>query len=332
MDTIYLVIGLIILIVVFIDILWTTLWVDGAAGPLSSRLTKLSWKSFRIMSRDNSKFLSLAGPIILALTLLMWILFIWIGWTLFFAGDETALIDTQNRGTISWTDRIYFTGFTLFTLGIGDFVPKEGFWQVATTIATGSGMLFVTFGVTYVLSVIGAVTQKRAFAENITGLAKNGRLIVEQSWNGTDCHDIDLFLKDQANQLTTLTQQHKAYPILHYFHNEHVGEASSVAVAIFDDALTIFAFGLPKQYQPNRVWLNEARTSVQSYIGTLHSAFVNPADSLPPIPNLSYLRSSGLPVVSDKEFEQSMSELVERRKQLLGMVEADARRWKEVKK
>ncbi|WP_042225169.1 potassium channel family protein [Oceanobacillus manasiensis] len=330
MNTIYLIIGAIILIVTFVDIFWTALWVDGASGPLSKTFTQICWRALRLISRNNSKLLSLSGPLILLSTLLMWVLLIWCGWTLFFAADGTAFIDTENRGPISWTDRIYFTVFTLFTLGIGDFVPKEGFWQFATSIATGSGMLFVTFGVSYVLSVVGAVTQKRSFADNITGLAKNGETIIKQGWNGTDFRDIDLFLKDHASQLSTLTQQHKAYPILHYFHSENDDQASSVAVAIFDEALTLYTFGVPKQYQPNKVWIKEARSSVQSYLGTLNAAFINPSDNVPPSPDLNTLRSVDLPTVTDEEFESGLAQLKDRRKKLLGMVEADARSWPNV--
>ncbi|MGP4066400.1 ion channel [Oceanobacillus sp. M65] len=327
MNTIFLIIGTIILIVTFIDIFWTALWVDGAAGPLSKTLTTICWKGLHIISGEKSKLLSLSGPLILTMTLLMWVLLIWTGWTLFFAAEEASLIDTQNRGPISWSDRIYFTGFTLFTLGIGDFIPKEGFWQIATSIATGSGMLFVTFGVSYVLSVVGAVTQKRSFADSVTGQAENAETLVIQGWNGTDFHNIDLFLKEHASQLTTLTQQHKAYPILHYFHSEKDEQASSVAVAIFDEALTLYTFGVPKQYQPNKVWIKEARSSVQSYLGTLHAAFINPADNVPPSPDINMLRAENLPTVTDEEFQSCLAQLKNRRKKLRGMVQADARSW-----
>ncbi|WP_407269661.1 ion channel [Radiobacillus sp. PE A8.2] len=257
---------------------------------------------------------------------------IWAGWTLFFAGDETSLIDTQNRGPISWSDKIYFTAFTLFTLGIGDFIPKDGFWQIATSVASGSGMLFITFGVSYVLSVVEAVTLKRAFAENISGQATNGETIVKNGWNGTDFCNIDLFLKDHATQLTKLTQQHKAYPILHYFHSEKTAQASTVAVAIFDEALTIFTFGVPENYQPNKVWIKEARSSVHSYLETLNAACINSTNNTPPAPDLNTLRATKLPTVSNEAFESSLTQLKDRRKKLLGMVEADARSWPAEKK
>ena len=95
-------------------------------------------------------------------------------------------------------------------------MPKEGFWQVATVIASDNGMLFITLGVTYVLSVLNAVTLQRSFASTITGLGMSGSEFVTKTWNGNHFSNTDLLLNSASSQLNTLTAQHKAYPILHY--------------------------------------------------------------------------------------------------------------------
>ncbi|AQQ54536.1 potassium channel family protein [Planococcus lenghuensis] len=327
MHELYFIFGVFILLFVITDLLWTTLWVDGGAGPISSRLTTVIWKGLRFITKDRSKLLSLAGPIILVSILFMWILSIWAGWVFLFTGDENSLIDTRDDEPITWAARIYFVAYTMFTMGNGDFSPKDGFWQIATSLTTASGMLFVTLSVSYVLSVLGGVTQKRSFAEGVTGQGEKSEIIVKQGWNGKDYSNIDLFLKDYSAQLSTLTQQHKAYPILHYYHSEKTEQASAVAVVVFDEALTLFKYGIPEHRQPNKVWVREARSSVQSYLSTLNSAFIKSADHAPPPVDLESLRSAGLPVTSEKEFEQAHSKLEERRKKLLGMIRADAWKW-----
>lgn len=138
-----------------------------------------TWRVLRKIGNSSSWIRSLAGPLIFVFSLLVWIVLLWGGWTLVFAGAERPLIDTLNRGSISWTDLIYFAGYTLFTLGNGDFVPREGIWQIATILATESGMLFVTLSVTYILSVLDAVTQKRSFATVVNGLGAQGVSIVQ---------------------------------------------------------------------------------------------------------------------------------------------------------
>ena len=61
------------------------------------------------------------------LTTVAWAALMWAEWTLVFASAETALIDTlSNRGSITWTDWVYYTGYTIFTLGNGDYAPETG--------------------------------------------------------------------------------------------------------------------------------------------------------------------------------------------------------------
>lgn len=132
------------------------------------------------MGGRRSRVLSHTGPLIFSLSLLVRIGLLWSGWTLIFASDERALVDTLNRGPITWFDRPYFTGYAMFTLGNGDFVPRDGVSQLATILATGNEMLFITLSVTYLLSVLDAVTQERSFATGISGLGVQSTEIVRR--------------------------------------------------------------------------------------------------------------------------------------------------------
>lgn len=327
MNTVYLALGTVLLVGTVVDLLWTTLWVEGGAGPLTSRLMMWTWRSLRGVGAQNPRLLSLSGPLIFMLTLTVWILLLWTGWTFIFAGAEAILIDTLNRGPVSWTDRIYFVGYTVFTLGIGDFAPQEGIWQLITILATGSGLLFVTLTVTYALSVLDAVTQKRAFATNVSGFGTHSEDIVRRAWNGEEFQGLDLPLNTFTTQLTTLTENHKAYPILHYFHSAQADRSPAVEITALDDALTLLWFGIPEEHQPNEILVRNARNSVESFLETLQEAFVEPADSTPPSPDLHALREADIPTISDEEFKTALDELETRRRLLLGFIESDERQW-----
>ncbi|KYH24855.1 Ion channel [Halalkalicoccus paucihalophilus] len=327
MKWLFLAIGIVLLVSAASDLLWTTLWVEGGAGPLTSRLMAWTWRVFRRVCRQNSRALALAGPVIFVLTLLVWITLLWGGWTLVFAGGESTVIDTMNRGPISWSDRLYFAGYTMFTLGNGDFVPREGIWQFVTVLATGSGMLVVTLTVSYTLSVLDAVTQKRSFASGVTGLGTHSNALVRTAWDGEGFSGLDLPLDTYVSQLNTLTSNHKAYPVLHYFYSQRAEQSPVVAIAALDEALTIFCFGISKEYRPNNVIVTNARSSVQSYLETLHSAFIHPADEAPPPPDLGPLRESGLPTTTNEAFLAELETLTNRRRTLLGLINSDARQW-----
>lgn len=327
MSSIYLILGIILLIMAVSDIVWTILWVDRGGGPCTRRLTALSWNILRNLTGGNSRVFSIAGPVTVSITILTWVLLLWAGWTFVFAGGDISLNDTQNRGEVSWTDTIYFAGYTLFTLGIGDFVPTFGRWQIATVLASGCGMLLITMSASYVISILSGVTQKRSFADSITGVAGNGSDLVKAAWDGKDFKNIELFLITYTAQLSTITAQHKAYPILHYYHSSDNKKALATAVAIFDEALTIFQYGISKEQCPNHVLLQNARSSIGSYLDTQDSAYVKPAKESPPGANISLLREAGLPVKTDEEFERAMAEQAERRRKLWGLIKADARKW-----
>lgn len=330
LNEIYLILGASILIFVAVDLLWTTIWVDGGGGPLSRRMGKTCWYILRKFSSKKLNLLRLAGPLVLSLTLITWIILLWVGWTIVFSADADSILLTPDKTPVTtWVEKIYYVGFTLFTLGIGDYIPKKGVWQLVTTIATGSGMLFITLSVSYVVSVLSGVVQKRSFAKNVTGQGASWVSVVRQSWNGQDYHSVDLLLKDLSSQLSMLTQQHKAYPILHYYHTEKNSESSAVALSILDEALTVYEFGVEEEYKPNRVWLKEARSSVDDYLETLHKVFFKPAVNTPPPIDLNSLRDAGMPMKSNAELNIAVSNLMKRRERLLGLVKADAQQWPE---
>lgn len=327
MNSGYALLGAVLLAIAVVDLLWTTLWIEEGAGPLTSRLMVTMWQIFRRVGRGRPRTRTLAGPTVLLVSLTTWIALLWGGWTLVFAGGESALIDTLNRGPISWTDRFYFAGYTMFTLGNGDFVPKAGIWQIVTTLASASGMLFITLSVTYVLSVLDAVTQKRSFASNVNGLGSNGAEIVRTSWNGDEFKGLDVSLNTISTELNTLTSNHKAYPVLHYFYSHQASQAPAHQIPALDEALTLLRFGVAKRNRPPELVLQSTHASVENYLETLGSAFITPADRTPPPPDFVCLRNAGIPTVSDEEFNESVEALEKRRRTLLGLVESDAREW-----
>lgn len=325
----YVVLGAFLLVVVVADLLWTTLWVEGGAGPLTARLMAWEWTGIRTIADSHPTIRSLSGPVILVSSLFVWIVLLWAGWTLVFAGAPYPVIDTVAGGPVSWIDRLYFTGYTVFTLGNGDFAPRGGVWQLVTILTTASGMLFVTLIVTYILSVLDAVTQKRAFATGVSGLGRHSDEIVADSWTGDAFEGLELPLNTFTEQLNTLAANHKAYPLLHYFHSPEAAKAPTRSIAVLDETLLILRFAIPEQDRPSDVIVTTARASVDTYLEILSTAFIEPADRTPPPPDLSAIRNAGVPTLSADTFEASVAEMEPRRRALLGLVESDARQWPE---
>ncbi|UPV76701.1 potassium channel family protein (plasmid) [Halorussus limi] len=320
----YLLVGVGLLIVGIIDLLWTILWTNGGAGPLTSPLMKGTWRGLKPLGDSNSRVLSLAGPIVISLTLAMWVLLIWAGWTLLFASDANALNYTRGPEPVSWVGRGYFVAYTMFTMGNGDFSPASPLWQTVTALTNASGMVLITLGVSYVTSVLRGVVNKQSFASSVMGVGETAESFVQTGWDGDDLQQHDLPVESFASSLSTLAAQHKAYPVLHYYRSERRQHAAPVAVAVFDDAVTILRDGIDADHRPNELILETAQSGVQDYIRTAMSP---PADRTPPSVDLDRLRDAGISTVSDEEFDEKLSNRADQRRQLFGVVEEQEWQW-----
>ena len=320
--------GLLLLGAVVVDLLWTTLWIGGGSGPLTTRLSRGTWRSFRRATSKDST-LSLAGPVILVLTLLVWLGLLWAGWTFVFLAGEPSLLSTRTYAPAAWPDQGYFVAYSMFTMGNGDFTPAGGGWQVATSLTTGSGMLLVTLSITYVLSVLRAVTQARSFASGVTGLGRVGGEIVRRGWDPEreDFDDLDFQLTRLASQLDDVTEQHLSYPILHYYHSIRQRSATPRAVALLADVLLLLESGVADGHRADDVVRGSLASSIDSYLEVLESEAIDPAEELPPHPDLEDLRERDIPTVTDEAFDAGIDGHRSRRQLLNRALEQTGRRW-----
>jgi len=158
-------------------------------------------------------------------------------------------------------------------------------------------------------------------------LGKQREEIVLSAWDGKDFRQIDLLLHDCASQLSTLTAQHHAYPILHYYHSEKAEQSAVAAVAVLDDALSLLQFGITSPELANRLILREARSSIDSYVNTLKLHRKLESSEEPNRPKLDALREQGAPVRSDEAFEKDLEEMSDHRRKLLGILRMSSRKW-----
>ena len=330
MSLAFLLIGSALIILAMVDALWTTLWVDGSAGPVSSRATTWAWRTvLAIVGRRRHPTLSLFGPFALTLIVVLWVAMLWLGWTLVYAGDELSLIDTSEKSPADWSGRFYFVGYMMFTAGNGDYSPNGSAWQVAAALTNATGMLLATLAITYLLSIISAVVQKRAFASQVTSLGTSAAEIVQSGWNGQDLRGLDLPLSTLASELSQVSERYLAYPVLQYFHAARPGKSPVIAVALLDEALSMVRFGVQEEHRPGPAVLRSARSSVRSFLDTMPAAFIAPAPEAPPGPDLSVLKNSGIPTLPEDRFQASLQDLSDRRRLLLGLARNDGWDWLE---
>ena len=328
MSLLFILIGSALVVLTFLDALSTTLWIDNSAGPISSRLALWSWRAtLALVGSDRHRMLSLMGPFVLSLIVILWVAMLWLGWTLIFSGDVQSILHSSTNEPADWPARFYFVGYLLFTAGLGDYVPNGGIWQFLAVLTNLAGLLLATLAITYILSIISAVVQKRAFASQVCGLGRSAAEIVASGWNGQDLRDLDLPLSALGTQLAQISEQYRAYPVLQYYHPGRPERSPVVAVARLEDALTLIRFGVPAEHRPSRAVLRSARASVQSFVDALPPAFVHAAPEAPPDPDLAAVAALSVPTLSHGDYVKDVRDLSQRRKRILGGVRNNGWNW-----
>lgn len=260
--------------------------------------------------------------------MLLWIGLLWAGWTLLFLSGDRGVIDSSTGAAANTAQVVYYVAFTIFTLGVGDFVPGGDGWRLLTAVATFSGLFLDTLTITYLVSVVSAVVQRRALALQAHALGSTAGTIVARGWNGETFSPAFLQqLITLIGHLATTAEQHLAYPVLRYFHTADRYRAASLVVAALDDAMLVMSAAVAPSARLDDSAVRPVREVISRYVQTATLAGVVTDVDPPPAPDLSPLTAAGVPVVSDTALGAAALEQAERRQALRRLVEADGWSW-----
>ncbi|MBD1913509.1 MULTISPECIES: potassium channel family protein [unclassified Leptolyngbya] len=316
--------GALILLIVFVDVLVTTL-ILGGGGPLTNRILGKIWRFvLRIHHwHPNHHLLFLISWLLLIFTAWLWFSLAFLGWCLIFSSSDQALVKASTGEYANLWERIYFVLYTLSTLGLGDFEPSNTFWQFATAIASISGFALLSLIITYLLPVVSAATNKRQLALYISSLGGTPEEILTRAWNGKDFGQLNQHFISLTSQITLLGEQHVTYPILYYFHSAERSRSFALSLVALDEALTLLSYGVSTSVRPDPASIGPLRRANASFLKTLTSAYLKPSRHCLPPPSLEELRAYGIPTVSHHKFEEALEMLELRRRALLTLIWED---------
>ncbi|MFA0963441.1 ion channel [Roseivirga sp. BDSF3-8] len=224
MNYLFLIIGILLLMIVFTDFFLTVISVSGA-GLVSSRLSGYVCDVFLWVGEKSGQrvVLKYAGAIITLTLITWWILGLWLGFYLLLLSDPYSVLVATSEVPGNSTDKMYFSGYVLSTMGNGDFKPGLPSWQIVIAVFSFTGFIFFTTAMTYLISVSSAVIHKRSgalFINNILRLPASRQLQ----------HVLDN-ASDIVDMINVHNQHHLAYPVIHYFFS--MKEKSSFIVNIW---------------------------------------------------------------------------------------------------
>lgn len=321
MTELYFISGILLLLLTMYDFFFTTLSGGGAAF-ITRFITFISHKSLQLCVKwFGRRAYRLSGMAVNLSILLVWVILIWIGLYFIFSTDPEAIVNDKGRMANNW-ERLYFTGYTLSTLGLGNFAPTSMAFELLTSIFSFFGFIFFTTSMTYLVSVSSAVIHKRSLALSIRNLGKTPEEMVYRLLNQDTS-----FSRQNLASLQEKIERHsvnlQAYPVLQNYANSEIPGSLSLNLVTLDEALSILLNSKEGEKMKNA--LSAIRGSVTYFLNHVESNFSRTIGKEEG-PDIKKLR--GWEIISSSSINDP--KLVRRRKILGGLLKSESFKWKDV--
>ncbi|UEM21324.1 hypothetical protein JL100_000605 [Skermanella mucosa] len=323
--------GAALLVLTWADIIKTVLTLRGA-GPVTSVMARLVARLVRLAFRVTGKRSTLVhcGPAIAILTVAGWILLEWTAWTFIVSTDPAAVVRSQGGQQADVWARIYYAGYSFFTLGLGDYRPQGAVWQVLTNLMAASGFLTISLCATYLVPIVSAVVTKRQAAIYISALGKTPQDILVAGWNGEDFSNLKSNLASLAPTIIEIGQQHLAYPMLHYYYGKRRAESLALQMVVLDEAMTLLECAVDPDARLPKTTMSPVVEGIGSFLDSLDRLHIRGASDATVAPSLEPLRRAGIPVVSDSGFQDVLDRKAPRRRVSRSLLDDSGWGWQDV--
>ncbi|MEX2336810.1 MAG: ion channel [Fulvivirga sp.] len=253
----------------------------------------------------------------------IWLLLMWLGLFLAFSSNPDAIVNSKGESASS-IERLYFTGYVLSTLGIGNFKPITPFFELLTSLFSFFGFVFFTTSMTYLISVSSAIVHKRSLALTIRTLGENPAELVRHLF-GQDRPFSSQQISDLRQMICRHTVNHQAYPVLHYYNNPDIASSLSINLTVLDEAVNILRYSTMKPLHKELQPLNNALDQFLQHVKKKYGAFAEAED----IPKINWLDLDLPDGIVQQEFEDHTA-LVSRRKILGALLQGEGFSWHDI--
>ncbi|HET7009567.1 MAG TPA: potassium channel family protein [Anaerolineales bacterium] len=269
--------------------------------------------------RRRDSFLSLFGPFSLILLLGTWATGLVVGFALMYVG--TGLPSAPDTPPLSGPGAIfgaalYFSGSTLFTLGLGDVTPTSTAARALTVIEAFTGFAFLALVIGYLPIIYQAFSRREVhivMLDEWAGSPPSAGELLRRLGRWSDLRVLDDFLARWEQWAADLIESHISYPVLAGFRSQHGNESWVAALTMVLDSCALVLTGIDG-VRPRQAWLTfaMARHVAVDLCQVLDTPPHTPADRLPR-PELDRLRAilheSGVILASGDDAERRLTQL-----------------------
>jgi len=254
MHTFIFIAGLICVLAALLDAFQTVILPRRASGRF--RLTRLfyvfTWTPWSAIAsrvkhpRKRETALSFYGPLSLVFLIAAWAGALVFGFALMYDGLGSHFTDTLGVKADLRTD-LYVSGTTLFTLGLGDVVPRNPWTREMIILESGMGLGFVAVVIGYFPVLYSAFSRREVNISLLDARAGSPPTAVEllrrHTFEGGDAA-LTLLLEEWERWGAELMESHISYPLLCYFRSQHTNQSWLSALTAILDASSLLIAGV----------------------------------------------------------------------------------------
>lgn len=290
----------------------TSLYFEGLWGVWSTLARLLR------NPRRRDSFLSLFGPFSMILLLGTWAAGLVLGFAFVYVGADLLTTAGASRlsGWAGFGTALYFSGSTLFTLGIGDIAPTSAVSRALTVIEALTGFAFLALVIGYLPVLYQAFSRREShivMLDEWAGSPPCAGELLRRLGRWGDLRVLDDFFARWEQWAADLLESHISYPVLAGFRSQHGNESWVAALTAILDSCTLVLTGVDG-VRPRQAWLTFAiaRHVAVDLCQVLDTPPHPPTDRLPR-EDLARLRAilnaSGVVLASGENAERTLTDL-----------------------
>ena len=192
--------------------------------------------------RLNESLLSIYGPLSLIVLLGFWAFMLILGFGLVYWGGAGIPEDPN-----SLAGKLYYSGTTFFTLGLGDVQPLTPFARFLTVAEAGTGLGFLAIVIGY-LPVLNQSFSRREVSISLldarAGSPPTAGEMLSRHNDRYGMESIRQLLHEWELWSAELLESHLSYPVLAYFRSQHDNQSWLAALTSILDASAFVMVGV----------------------------------------------------------------------------------------
>lgn len=204
-----------------LDVFRTVFHPQGHGGPFHKALNRTLWWLARGLGRlcppaTKDRLLAVVGPLNAVLGVAAWGCWLIVSFAIVYwpRQDDFA---AATESASPWVDSLYYSGYVVSTLGLGDLVPVGPVLRLLTVVEAMSGFALFAVATTYLLAIYKVVALEQTLALELSMVLGEGRRRLTESWDGGLSPEFSAWCLATVRSLLEVTHAHGQYPVLHYF-------------------------------------------------------------------------------------------------------------------